>query len=36
MLMVVLHGFQKNSQKTPQEEIRKAEKLKKEYYEQEK
>jgi phage-related protein len=33
-LIVVLHGFQKKIQKTPKNEITKAEKLKKEYYEQ--
>ena len=32
-LIVVLHGFQKKTQKTPKNEITKAEKLKKEYYE---
>ncbi len=33
-IVVVLHGFQKNSQKTPKKEIALAERLKKEYYEQ--
>ncbi|WP_317046422.1 type II toxin-antitoxin system RelE/ParE family toxin [Algoriphagus chordae] len=32
-LVILLSGFQKKTQKTPQNEIRKAEKLKKEYYE---
>lgn len=33
-IVVVLHGFQKKSQKTPKKEITLAEHLKKEYYEQ--
>lgn len=33
-LVVVLSGFQKKSQKTPRNEIKRAEKLKKEYYEE--
>lgn len=33
-LIVVLHGIQKKTQKTPKEEIIKAEKLKRAYYEQ--
>jgi phage-related protein len=33
-IVVVLHGFQKKSQKTPKKEIALAERLKKEYYEQ--
>jgi phage-related protein len=32
-LVILLNGFQKKSQKTPKKEIRKAEGLKKEYYE---
>ncbi|HKL31196.1 MAG TPA: type II toxin-antitoxin system RelE/ParE family toxin [Tangfeifania sp.] len=32
-LVILLSGFQKKSSKTPKSEIRKAEKLKKEYYE---
>lgn len=32
-LVILLSGFQKKSSKTPKNEIRKAEKLKKEYYE---
>lgn len=32
-LVILLSGFQKKDQKTPKREIRKAEKLKKEYYE---
>jgi len=32
-LIIVLSGFQKKSQKTPKKEIKKAERLKKEYYE---
>lgn len=32
-LIILLSGFQKKDQKTPKREIRKAEKLKKEYYE---
>ncbi len=33
-LIILLHGFQKKTQKTPKNEIIKAEKLKQEYYEQ--
>lgn len=33
-LIIVLHGFQKKTQKTPKNEIEKAKRLKKEYYEQ--
>jgi len=32
-LIILLHGFQKKTQKTPKKEIKKAERLKKEYYE---
>jgi phage-related protein len=32
-LIILLNGFQKKSQKTPSREIKKAEKLKDEYYE---
>ncbi len=32
-LIVLLSGFQKKTQKTPKKEIKKAERLKKEYYE---
>lgn len=32
-LIVLLHGFQKKTQKTPKKEIKKAERLKREYYE---
>lgn len=32
-LVILLHGFQKKTQKTPKKEIEKAERLKKEYYE---
>ena len=32
-LIILLSGFQKKSQKTPRTEIKRAEKLKKEYYE---
>jgi phage-related protein len=35
-LIIVLHGFHKKTQKTPKNEIHKAEKLKREYYEQKK
>ncbi len=35
-LVVVEHGFQKKTQKTPASEIEKAEKIKKEYYEEKK
>jgi len=35
-LVVVGHGFQKKTQKTPTKEIEKAEKIKKEYYEEKK
>ncbi len=35
-LVVVGHGFQKKSQKTPTGEIERAEKIKKEYYEEKK
>jgi len=35
-LIILLHGFQKKSQKTPREEIEKAKKIKKEYYENKK
>ncbi|MGB0880176.1 MAG: type II toxin-antitoxin system RelE/ParE family toxin [Polaribacter sp.] len=31
-LVVLLSGFQKKTQKTPKKEIKKAERLKKEYY----
>jgi phage-related protein len=34
--VVVGHGFQKKTQKTPQQEIDKAEKIKKDYYEEKK
>lgn len=33
-LIVLLSGFQKKTQKTPKKEIKRAERLKKEYYEQ--
>lgn len=32
-LIILLHGFQKKTQKTPKKELKKAERLKKEYYE---
>ena len=32
-LIILLTGFQKKTQKTPEKEIKRAEKLKKEYYE---
>ena len=32
-LVILLHGFQKKTQKTHKKEIKKAERLKKEYYE---
>ena len=35
-LVVVGHGFQKKSQKTPEREIERAEKIKQEYYEEKK
>ena len=35
-LVVVGHGFQKKAQKTPAKEIERAEKIKKEYYEEKK
>ena len=35
-LVVVGHGFQKKTQKTPQGELDKAEKIKKQYYEEKK
>ncbi|HEY1869440.1 MAG TPA: type II toxin-antitoxin system RelE/ParE family toxin [Chitinophagaceae bacterium] len=35
-LVIVGHGFQKKTQKTPQQEIDKAEKIKKQYYEEKK
>ncbi len=35
-LVVVGHGFQKKTQKTPTKEIERAEKIKKEYYEEKK
>ena len=35
-LVVVGHGFQKKTQKTPQQEIERAEKIKKQYYEEKK
>lgn len=35
-VIVVGHGFQKKTQKTPQQEIDKAEKIKKQYYEEKK
>lgn len=35
-LVVVGHGFQKKTQKTPHNEIAQAEKIKKEYYEERK
>lgn len=35
-LVVVGHGFQKKTQKTPQAELDKAERLKKQYYEEKK
>jgi phage-related protein len=33
-LIILVNGFQKKSQKTPKKEIEKAEKLKKEYYDE--
>lgn len=35
-LVILLNGFQKKSQKTPKKEIKKAERLKQEYYEERK
>ena len=35
-LVIVGHGFQKKSQKTPTKELEKADKIKKEYYEEKK
>jgi phage-related protein len=35
-LVIVGHGFQKKTQKTPANEIERAEKIKKEYYEEKK
>lgn len=35
-LVILLNGFQKKSQKTPRQEIEKAEKLKRQYYEERK
>lgn len=35
-LVILLNGFQKKSQKTPRQEIEKAEQLKKQYYEERK
>lgn len=35
-LVIVGHGFQKKSQKTPDRELAKAEKIKREYYEEKK
>lgn len=35
-LVVVGHGFQKKTQKTPQAELERAEKIKKQYYEEKK
>ena len=35
-LVVIGHGFQKKTQKTPQQELNKAEKIKKQYYEEKK
>jgi phage-related protein len=35
-LVIVGHGFQKKTQKTPQKEIERAEKIKKQYYEEKK
>jgi phage-related protein len=35
-LVVLLHGFQKKSQKTPKKEIERAKKLRKEYYDNKK
>jgi phage-related protein len=35
-LVVIGHGFQKKSQKTPKQEIERAEQIKKEYYESKK
>lgn len=35
-LVVIGHGFQKKTQKTPSQELDKAEKIKKEYYEEKK
>jgi len=32
-IIVIGHGFQKKTQKTPKEQIEKAEQIKKEYYE---
>ena len=32
-IVVIEHGFQKKSQKTPKQQIEKAEKIKREYYE---
>jgi phage-related protein len=31
-LVIIGHGFQKKSQKTPKQQIEKAEKIKKDYY----
>lgn len=33
-LIILIHGFQKKSQKTPKKEIEKAEKLKKQYFDE--
>ena len=35
-LVILLHGFQKKSQKTPRKEIERAKKLRKNYYEEKK
>lgn len=35
-VVVIGHGFQKKSQKTPEKEIKRAEKIKNEYYEEKK
>lgn len=35
-LVVIGHGFQKKSQKTPKQQIEKAEKIKKDYYDSKK
>ncbi len=35
-LVILLHGFQKKTQKTPRKEIERAKKLRKEYYENKK
>ena len=35
-LIILLHGFQKKTQKTPKNEITKAKRIREEYYEQKK